>query len=183
MNINKNHSQAIDHEYWMELALEEARKAEELEEVPIGAVIVKDNRVVAKAHNLRESHHQATAHAEILAIEAANQALGHWRLSDCTLYVTLEPCAMCSGAIINSRIDQVVYAAEDTKSGCAGSLMNLLEDDRFNHKPELTIGVCQEESSQLLKDFFKKLRAQNKARKKNYQQLVHKSVDSTNDKH
>lgn len=146
------------HEDFMALAILEAKKAEALGEVPIGAIIVRDGLVIARAHNLRESEASPLAHAEILAIDQASRELGAWRLSGCSLYVTLEPCPMCAGAIIQSRIDQVIYGAADTKAGCAGSLMNLLADDRFNHQPELISGVLAEECGLLLKDFFRRLR-------------------------
>ncbi|UUX33125.1 tRNA adenosine(34) deaminase TadA [Fundicoccus culcitae] len=149
-------------EFWMRQALEEAAKAGAIGEVPIGAVIVKDNQLIATGHNLREINHAALAHAEMVAIQAANEALGAWRLEGATLYVTLEPCPMCAGAMIMSRVSRVVYGASDPKAGCAGSLMNLLEDERFNHQPELVAGVLADESSQMLKNFFKTLRDRKK---------------------
>lgn len=142
----------------MALAILEAKKAEALGEVPIGAIIVRDGLVIARTHNLRESKASPLAHAEILAIDQASRKLGAWRLSGCSLYVTLEPCPMCAGALVQSRIDQVIYGAADPKAGCAGSLMNLLADDRFNHQPELISGVLAEECGLLLKDFFRRLR-------------------------
>lgn len=145
-------------EQYMQLAIEEAKKAEVLGEVPIGAVIEKDGEIVAAAHNLRELEQQATAHAELLAIEEACKKTGYWRLTGCTLYVTLEPCAMCAGAIVQSRVNRVVYGAVDPKGGCAGTLMNLLQDDRFNHRAAVTQGVLAEECGALLSDFFRKLR-------------------------
>ncbi|MGX7107290.1 nucleoside deaminase [Hutsoniella sourekii] len=160
-------SDLAQHEKWMQVALEEARKASAIGEVPIGAVIVKDGQELVRAHNLREVDKRATAHAELLAIEAANRELGAWRLEGASLYVTLEPCAMCAGTIINSRLDQVIYAAPDPKAGCVGSLMNLLTDERFNHQPQVIFGVCQEEASHLLKTFFKELRIRAKEKKKN----------------
>ena len=153
------------HEQWMQYALKLADQAAALGEVPIGAVIVKDNRVVAEAYNLRELALEATAHAELLAIQAANQALGAWRLEECTLYVTLEPCPMCAGALIMSRVATVVYGASDPKGGCAGSLMNLLEDARFNHRPTVIQGVCEAECGAKLTQFFQGLRERNKQRK------------------
>ncbi|TCS78136.1 tRNA(adenine34) deaminase [Tepidibacillus fermentans] len=143
---------------YMEEALFEAKKAEALGEVPIGAVIVKDSQIIARGHNLRETRKDPTAHAEIIAIHQASQVLGGWRLHGCTLYVTLEPCQMCAGAIIQARIDHVVYGASDPKAGCAGTICNLLEDHRFNHQAKITSGIMEEESSLLLKKFFKKLR-------------------------
>lgn len=147
-----------DHEKYMKMAIEEAKKAEDIKEVPIGAVIVYQDEVIATAHNLRESSQLACAHAEFLAIQKANQSMNSWRLEDCTLYVTLEPCPMCAGAILQSRIPRVVYGAPDPKAGCAGTLMNLLEDNRFNHEAEVISGVLKEECGQLLSSFFKKLR-------------------------
>ncbi|QGH32615.1 tRNA-specific adenosine deaminase [Gracilibacillus salitolerans] len=150
---------------YMLMALEEAKKAEVLGEVPIGAVIVYQEEVIATAFNLREKLQTTNSHAEMLAIDKANEVLGSWRLEACTLYVTLEPCPMCAGAILQSRIPRVVYGAKDGKAGCAGSLLNLLEDDRFNHQVEVVAGVMEEESSQLLSDFFKALRQKRKEEK------------------
>ncbi|MGD6964785.1 tRNA adenosine(34) deaminase TadA [Fictibacillus phosphorivorans] len=145
-------------EYYMELALEEAQKAADIGEVPIGAILVMDDRIVARAHNLREAEQRAIAHAELLAIDEACRELDAWRLEGATLYVTLEPCAMCSGAIVLSRVSRVVYGAVDPKGGCAGTLMNLLQEDRFNHQCEVVTGVKGEECGQILSSFFKKLR-------------------------
>ncbi|MGV3488569.1 MAG: tRNA adenosine(34) deaminase TadA [Tuberibacillus sp.] len=147
-----------DHDYYMSLALAEADKAEALGEVPIGAVIVKDDEVIASAFNLRETEQQPIAHAELLAIEKASKRLGTWRLTDCDLYVTLEPCPMCAGAILQARIRTVVYGASDPKAGCAGTLMNLLQDSRFNHMAEVISGVCAEECGAKLTHFFRQLR-------------------------
>ncbi|WP_223811994.1 tRNA adenosine(34) deaminase TadA [Geobacillus sp. 46C-IIa] len=149
-------------EYYMKLAIEEAKKAEQIGEVPIGAVIVQDGRVIARAHNLRETEQRAIAHAEILAIDEACQAIGSWRLERATLYVTLEPCAMCAGAIVLSRIERVVFGASDPKGGCAGTLMNLLQESRFNHQADVTSGVLASECGSLLSDFFRRLREQKK---------------------
>ncbi|MCJ0931611.1 tRNA adenosine(34) deaminase TadA [Virgibacillus halodenitrificans] len=143
-------------------AIEEAKKAQTINEVPIGAVIVFKNEIIATGHNVRESSQTTLSHAELIAIEQANQIIGSWRLEDCILYVTLEPCPMCAGAIVQSRIKRVVYGAADPKAGCAGSLMNLLQDPRFNHQVELTSGVMEKECSMLLKDFFKQLRNRKK---------------------
>lgn len=154
-----------EHEYYMEVALQEARLAYDKGEVPIGAVIVREGQILAQGHNLREVTHQATGHAEMIAITRANEALGAWRLEGATLYVTLEPCPMCAGAIIMSRIARVVYGASDQKAGCAGTLMNLLTDERFNHQAEVIAGVREPECAQLLQEFFKSLRERNKMRK------------------
>jgi len=161
--MNVEHSKD---EYFMKEAIEEAKKAEELNEVPIGAVIVIDGEIVARAHNLRESEQNAVAHAELLAINQACRDLGSWRLENSTLYVTLEPCPMCAGAIILSRVKRVVYGAADPKGGCAGTLMNLLDDARFNHQSEVTPGVLERECGQMLSDFFRKIRERKKREKK-----------------
>jgi tRNA(adenine34) deaminase len=146
-----------DH-YYMELALLEAKKAADIGEVPIGAILVRDDQVIAKAHNLREIEKRAIAHAEILAIDEACRTIGAWRLENTTLYVTLEPCAMCAGAIVLSRVQRVVYGAQDPKGGCAGTLMNLLDEDRFNHQCEVVSGIKEEECKEILSNFFKELR-------------------------
>jgi tRNA(adenine34) deaminase len=156
----------LSDEYYMKEAIKEARKAESLFEVPIGAIIVIDGKIISRAHNLRESKQSAVAHAEVLAIEQACQLLGSWRLENATLYVTLEPCAMCSGAMILSRVKRVVYGAADPKGGCAGTFMNLLQDERFNHQSEVTSGVLKEECGQLLSVFFRQLREKRKIAKK-----------------
>ena len=148
-------------EYYMKLALLEAKKAFDLGEVPVGAVIVQDDIVISSAYNLREIEKMATAHAEILAIQKACKNLGGWRLPRCTLYVTLEPCPMCAGAIINSRIDKVVFGAYDLKAGSCGSIVNLFDID-YNHKPMVIGGVLEDECVELLKSFFKTLRENKK---------------------
>lgn len=145
-------------EKFMHLALKEAQKAYEKEEVPIGAVIVKDDKVIAKAHNLREVKKQATAHAEILAIEKACKKLDAWRLEECDMYVTLEPCPMCAGAIMNARIKNVYIGAKEPRSGAAGSKINLFEDGIYNHKVNYFFGIMEEECQKIMKDFFKELR-------------------------
>lgn len=142
----------------MYAAIKEAKRAEKLGEVPIGAVIVFQEKIIATGHNIREASQLATSHAELIAITAANEKLNSWRLEDCTLYVTLEPCAMCAGAIIQSRIKRVVFGASDLKAGCAGTLMNLLQDERFNHQTEVSTGILEEVCARLLSNFFKKLR-------------------------
>jgi tRNA(adenine34) deaminase len=146
------------HEPFMREALAEARLAFEKGETPIGAVLVRDGEIIARAHNLRETSYQATAHAEIEVIRRANQLLRGWRLTRCTLYVTLEPCPMCAGAIVQARIPTLVYAAEDPKAGACGSVMNLVQDPRLNHQVEVVSGVLAEESSRLLRQFFTQLR-------------------------
>jgi len=144
----------------MELAIEEAKKARAVDEVPIGAVIVYNGEVIASGYNIRETSQKTLSHAELIAISEANKRLGSWRLEDCTLYVTLEPCPMCAGAIVQSRIKRVVFGAVDPKAGCGGTLMNLLENEQFNHQVEVTSGVLRELCGTLLKDFFKHLRKQ-----------------------
>jgi tRNA(adenine34) deaminase len=143
---------------WMREALYEARKAEAINEVPIGAVVVKEGEVIGRGHNLRETLMDPTAHAEMLAIKQASEHLSAWRLLDCDLYVTLEPCPMCAGAIVQARIRRVVFAAPDPKAGCAGTLMNLLQEQRFNHQVDLMGGVMQEECAAMLTQFFRRLR-------------------------
>jgi tRNA(adenine34) deaminase len=152
--------------YFMKLAIEEAKKAEAIQEVPIGAVIVLDGEVISVAHNLRETEQRSIAHAELLAIDEACKKLGTWRLEDATLYVTLEPCPMCAGGIVLSRVKRVVYGASDPKGGCAGTLMNLLTDERFNHQCEVVAGVLEEECGTLLTIFFRALRKKRKEAKK-----------------
>jgi tRNA(adenine34) deaminase len=147
---------------FMELAIEEAKKAKNIGEVPIGAVLVKDNMVISSSYNLRETTQNALGHAEIAVINDACDKLGTWRLEDTVLYVTLEPCPMCAGAIIQSRIPVVVYGAKDPKAGCGGSIYNLLQEERFNHRCEVLDGVLQEECSELLKTFFRELRENKK---------------------
>ncbi|MMZ47617.1 tRNA-adenosine deaminase [Aneurinibacillus migulanus] len=146
----------------MGLAIAEARKAEALGEVPIGAVIVKDGQVVGRGYNLRETAKDPLAHAELIAIKEASETMGGWRLIGATLYVTLEPCPMCAGAIVQARVPRIVYGAMDPKAGCAGSLMNLLQEERFNHQVEMIQGVREEECSELLKNFFRSLRERRK---------------------
>lgn len=145
-------------EKYMRQALKEASKAYKIEEVPIGVVIVKDDKIIARAHNLRETSKKATAHAEILAIQKACKKLDAWRLEDCDMYVTLEPCPMCAGAIINSRIKNLYIGAMDQKAGAVGSKLNLLEDFTFNHKVNVTKGILEEECSKILSEFFRELR-------------------------
>lgn len=142
---------------FMKLAIAEAQKAAEKGEVPVGAVIVKNGEVIAAGHNLREEKQNALSHAEIEAINLACQQLGSWRLDDCELYVTLEPCPMCTGAIINARIKTVIFGAYDSKMGCMDSVINLC-DYPFNHHPEIYGGIMEDECLAVLQNFFKKLR-------------------------
>ncbi|WP_294519211.1 tRNA adenosine(34) deaminase TadA [uncultured Anaerovibrio sp.] len=156
----------LDDEKFMHLALAEAEKAYELGEVPIGAVLVdEDGTVVSVGHNLRERDKDATAHAEMEAIRAANKRLDRWRLSGTTLYVTIEPCPMCAGAIVNSRIDRVVYGGADVKAGAVHSIFNVLTNPNLNHQVEVTAGVLEDECAGIMKRFFKFRRQQNKEKK------------------
>jgi tRNA(adenine34) deaminase len=154
-----------DYKY-MQMAVDEAMKAQALGEVPIGAIIVHDSKVIARAHNLRETTQNAVTHAELSAIQEACNALGSWRLEETTLYVTLEPCPMCAGAILQSRIPRVVYGARDPKGGCVDSLYRLLNDPRFNHECEVTEGVLGNECGEMLTSFFKDIRERKKKAKK-----------------
>ena len=148
---------------FMKEALKEAKKAYDKLEVPVGAVIVKDGKIIARAHNQKETKFDTTKHAEILAIQKASKKLNSWRLIDCEMYVTLEPCSMCAGALINSRIKKVYIGAKDEKTGAVGSVLNLLEDYKFNHVVEVEKGILQEDCENLLKDFFKMLRKSKKS--------------------
>lgn len=145
----------MNNEKWMKEAIKQAKKAAQKDEVPIGCVIVKDDQIIARAYNKREMKQCSTAHAEILALEKACKKLGSWRLENCDLYVTLEPCPMCSGAIIQSRIRNVIFGAYDPKGGCMGSNMNINDVRGFNHYPDIEGGILQDECSRLLKEFFK----------------------------
>ena len=149
-------------EKYMKEALKEAKKAYEKEEVPVGAIIVKDGKIIARAHNLKESKNDTTCHAEILAIQKASKKLDAWRLEDCEMYVTLEPCSMCAGALIQSRIKKVYIGTMDYKTGACGSVFNLLEDYTFNHKVEVETGIFKEDCEKILQDFFKELRKKKK---------------------
>ena len=148
----------------MELALDEARASTETSDVPVGCVIVKDGEVIARGRNTREAEMSAIGHAEINAISAACRATGHWRLSGCTLYVTLEPCTMCSGAIVSARIDRVVIGAKDPKAGALGSVLNL-NSYPLNHKPAVEYGICDAECSAILTEFFSRRREENRQKK------------------
>ncbi len=143
---------------FMKAAIKEAKKAYSKLEVPVGCVIVKDGKIIARAHNLKEIKQDTTKHAEILAIQKASKKLNSWRLIDCDMYVTLEPCSMCAGAIIQSRIRKVYFGAHDLKTGAVGSVFNLFDDYTFNHKVQCEAGVLEDECEQILKEFFKELR-------------------------
>ncbi len=150
-------------EFFMREALKEAKKAYNKLEIPVGAVIVKDGEIIARAHNIKEEKKDTTKHAEILAIQKASKKLETWRLNDCEMYVTLEPCPMCAGALIQSRIKKVYIGTMDEKTGACGSVLNLLEDFKFNHKVEVEKGILKEECEKILKEFFIKLREYKKS--------------------
>ena len=147
-----------DEEKFMKEAIRQAKKAYALREVPIGCLIVYEGKIIARGYNRRNTDKNTTSHAEINAIRKASKKLGDWRLEGCTLYVTLEPCQMCAGAIVQARIDKIVIGSMNPKAGCAGSVLNLLEMDGFNHKVEVERGVLEEECSTMLSGFFKELR-------------------------
>lgn len=142
----------------MKEPIRQAHKAWKLQEVPIGCVIVKEDRIIARGYNRRNTDRNTLAHAELQAIRKASRAVGDWRLEDCTMYITLEPCQMCAGAIVQARIPRVVIGSRNPKAGCAGSILNLLDVPEFNHQVELTEGILEEECSAMLTDFFRKLR-------------------------
>ena len=148
----------LRHEFFMQHALQQAQAAEVAEEVPVGAIIVHQNQIIAAAHNQREQLHDPTAHAEMIAITQAAEALGDWRLENCTLYVTLEPCCMCAGAIVQARVPWVVYGASDPKGGAAESLYQLLNDDRLNHRCNVVSKVLQRQCGEILTEFFRRQR-------------------------
>ena len=150
---------------YMKEAIRQAEKAWKIEEVPIGCVIVYEGKIIGRGYNRRTTDKNPLAHAEIAAIKKASKKMGDWRLEDCTLYVTLEPCQMCSGAIVQARVKRVVIGCMNPKAGCAGSILNLLQVDRFNHQVEITAGVLGEECSQMMKGFFKELREKQKKKK------------------
>ena len=160
-NAMKNRA-FVPEEKFMREALSLAEEAFSAGEVPVGAVVVKDGKVIGRGRNRREEHQSVFGHAELEAMEQAAKVLGSWRLTGCTLYVTLEPCPMCAGAIVQARIPRVVIGSMNPKAGCAGSVLNLLQQDRFNHRAEVVTGVRGEECSQLMKGFFKELRLRKK---------------------
>lgn len=152
----------LTHKVWMDRALDEARRAVDHDDVPVGAVVVRDGELVAAAHNRREADGDPTAHAEILALREAAGVLGSWRLDGCTLYVTLEPCAMCAGALVLARLPELVFAADDPKAGAVGSVFDIARDARLNHRVTVTSGVMAEECGALLRRFFQSRRARAK---------------------
>ena len=151
----------------MQEALQEARAAADIGEIPIGAIVAtRDGQIIGRGHNLREHTNDATTHAEILAIREANQHLGSWRLEDCVIFVSLEPCPMCAGAILNSRLAEVYFGAFDPKAGAMGSVLDLFSYPKFNHHPEVYPGLFQDQAAQMLKDFFRQIREQKKLAQK-----------------
>jgi tRNA(adenine34) deaminase len=150
-------------EYFMQAAIREAQRADENGDVPIGCIIVYDGIIIGKAHNQREQLTDPTAHAEMIAITQAAEYLQSWRLHGCTIYVTLEPCTMCAGAMVLGRIDRLVYGCRDPKTGACGSLYNIVQDERLNHRVEITAGVLEQECSAMLSDFFVRRRLENKS--------------------
>nr|WP_308648783.1 tRNA adenosine(34) deaminase TadA [uncultured Agathobacter sp.] len=149
-------------ERYMKEAIKQAKKAYALDEVPIGCVIVQDNKIIARGYNRRNTDKNALAHAEISAIKKASKKTGDWRLEDCTMYVTLEPCQMCAGAIVQSRMKKVVIGAMNPKAGCAGSIINILQMKQFNHQVEMENGILEKECADMLSTFFKELREKKK---------------------
>ena len=166
-----------EQEKYMKEAIRQAQKARVLEEVPIGCVIVSDGKIIARCYNRRNTDKKTRSHAELNAIRKASKKLGDWRLEGCTMYVTLEPCQMCAGALVQSRIDEVVIGSMNPKAGCAGSVLNLLEVEGFNHKVKITRGVLEEECSTMLSDFFKELREKKKRLKMLAKQQAQEAVD------
>ena len=154
----QDRAQLEKHEYYMRLAIEEAKKAYALDEVPIGAVIVRNDEVIARAHNLKHTMNMATRHAEIIAIEEASQKINNWRLTDAILYVTIEPCSMCAGAVYSARIKTVVYGGRDFRGGACGTTIDVLDNPAINHKTETVSGILEEECVEIMRSFFKQKR-------------------------
>ena len=159
-------------EKYMKAAMKQAKKAAAIEEVPIGCVIVYENKIIGRGYNKRNLKKNTLAHAEIIAMNKASKVIGDWRLEDCTMYVTLEPCPMCAGAIVQARIPKVVIGSMNPKAGCAGSVLNVLKTDGFNHQVEVETGVLGAECSEMLSSFFRELRKIKKARKKQEEQSL-----------
>ena len=160
--IHQEEKLLTEQERYMKEAIRQAKKARALEEVPIGCVIVYEGKIIARGYNRRNTDKNTLSHAELNAIRKASKKLGDWRLEGCTMYVTLEPCQMCAGALVQSRIDEVVIGSMNPKAGCAGSVLNLLEVDGFNHKVKITRGILEEECSTMLSEFFRELREKKK---------------------
>ncbi|MCI8926992.1 MAG: nucleoside deaminase [Lachnospiraceae bacterium] len=167
-----------EQEKYMKQAIREARKAYALGEVPIGCVIVNEGKIIGRGYNRRNTDKSTLSHAEITAIKKASKKMGDWRLEGCTLYVTLEPCQMCAGAIVQARIDEVVMGSMNPKAGCGGSILNLLEMPEFNHQVKVTRGIMEEECSQMLTNFFKELRIRNKQEKELRKRMAENAGDS-----
>ena len=167
-----------EQEKYMKQAIREARKAYALGEVPIGCVIVNEGKIIGRGYNRRNTDKNTLSHAEITAIKKASKKMGDWRLEGCTLYVTLEPCQMCAGAIVQARIDEVVMGSMNPKAGCGGSILNLLEMPEFNHQVKVTRGIMEEECSQMLTNFFKELRIRNKQEKELRKRMAENAGDS-----
>ncbi len=167
-----------EQEKYMKQAIREARKAYALGEVPIGCVIVNEGKIIGRGYNRRNTDKSTLSHAEITAIKKASKKMGDWRLEGCTLYVTLEPCQMCAGAIVQARIDEVVMGSMNPKAGCGGSILNLLEMPEFNHQVKVTRGIMEEECSQMLTIFFKELRIRNKQEKELRKRMAENAGDS-----
>ena len=167
-----------EQEKYMKQAIREARKAYALGEVPIGCVIVNEGKIIGRGYNRRNTDKSTLSHAEITAIKKAIKKMGDWRLEGCTLYVTLEPCQMCAGAIVQARIDEVVMGSMNPKAGCGGSILNLLEMPEFNHQVKVTRGIMEEECSQMLTNFFKELRIRNKQEKELRKRMAENAGDS-----
>ena len=165
-------------EKYMKEAIRQAKKAYALDEVPIGCVIVQDGKIIARGYNRRNTDKNTLAHAELTAIRKASRKTGDWRLEDCTMYVTLEPCQMCAGAIVQSRMKKVVIASMNPKAGCAGSVLNLLQMAAFNHQVEIERGLLEEECSKMLSQFFRELRERKKEKKQSANQVDNPSFDS-----
>ena len=158
-------TEPFDDQYWMEQALVYAKQAEQLDEIPVGAIIVKNNQLISAGYNRSITDNDPSAHAEMIAVREAGKVLNNYRLIDCTLYVTLEPCSMCAGLLVHSRIKRLVFGAADAKTGSAGSIMNLLQEPRLNHQVEITGGVLETQCAEIISSFFKRRRAQIKAAK------------------
>ncbi len=167
-----------EQEKYMKQAIREARKAYALGEVPIGCVIVNEGKIIGRGYNRRNTDKSTLSHAEITAIKKASKKMGDWRLEGCTLYVTLEPCQMCAGAIVQARIDEVVMGSMNPKAGCGGSVLNLLEMPEFNHQVKVARGIMEEECSQMLTNFFKELRIRNKQEKELRKRMAENAGDS-----
>ncbi len=167
-----------EQEKYMKQAIREARKAYALGEVPIGCVIVNEGKIIGRGYNRRNTDKSTLSHAEITAIKKASKKMGDWRLEGCTLYVTLEPCQMCAGAIVQARIDEVVMGSMNPKAGCGGSILNLLEMPEFNHQVKVARGIMEEECSQMLTNFFKELRIRNKQEKELRKRMAENAGDS-----